>query len=226
MIIEDDKKLNLLIKNHLERYGYKISTINDFTKIKDEFAVEKPDLLLLDINLPYFDGFYWCREIRNISNVPIIFVSARDSDMDLVMAIENGGDEYINKPFSYDVLLAKIKGVIRRTYGIYSEKSQDIFTTHDIIIYLNQNSAEYKNKKIEFSKNEFIIFYTLTKSINKIVKRDTLLEALWNDIDFIDDNTLSVNITRLRKRLLELNLKDCIETRRGQGYILIDNWSI
>lgn len=225
MIVEDEEKLNLLIKNHLERYGYKTCSVDDFSDIKAEFIKKAPQLVLIDINLPFFDGFYWCREIRSISNVPIIFVSARDSDMDLVMAIENGGDEYINKPFSYDVLLAKIKGVLRRTYGMYSEKGMDIYNSHGITVYINQNIIEFKDKKIELSKNEFLIFYSLIKNINKIVSRNMLLETLWNDIDFIDDNTLSVNVTRLRKRLCEIGMENCIETRRGQGYILIDNWN-
>jgi DNA-binding response OmpR family regulator len=209
MIIEDDKKLNILIKNHLERYGYKTYLVEDFS----------------NINLPFFDGFYWCRDIRTVSNIPIIFLSARDSDMDQVMAIDNGGDDYITKPFSYDVLLAKIKGAIRRVYGRYSENNNDIFEVDSLTIHINKNVVEFKGKKIELSKNEFLLLQVLLKNLNKIVSRDTLLEILWNDIDFVDDNTLSVNMTRLRKRLEELGLRDVIETKRGQGYKLINNWN-
>ncbi|GFZ31078.1 DNA-binding response regulator [Clostridium zeae] len=225
MIIEDDKKLSELIKNHLERYGYKTYLVEDFSKIKTEFVTNNPNLVLMDINLPLFDGFYWCRDIRTVSNVPIIFISARDSDMDQVMAIENGGDDYITKPFSYDVLLAKIKGVIRRVYGSYAEStSSDVFEVNGLFLYIDQNIVEYKEKKVELSKKEFQLLYSLVKNSNKIVSRETLLEVLWNDIDFVDDNTLSVNMTRVRKRLEELGIKDVIETKRGQGYRIIANW--
>jgi DNA-binding response OmpR family regulator len=225
MIIEDDKKLGTLIKNHLDRYGYKTYLVEDFSKIKTEFISDNPNLVLMDINLPLFDGFYWCRDIRTVSNVPIIFISARDSDMDQVMAIENGGDDYITKPFSYDVLLAKIKGVIRRTYGSYAEgSSSDVFEVNGLFFYIDQNIIEYREKKVELSKKEFQLLYSLVKNKDKIVSRETLLEVLWNDIDFVDDNTLSVNMTRVRKRLEELGIKDVIETKRGQGYKIIENW--
>lgn len=225
MIIEDDKKITSLIKNHLEKYGYKTYTVGDFSNIKGEFVKNNPSLILMDINLPVFDGFYWCRDIRTISKVPIIFISARDSDMDQVMAIENGGDDYITKPFSYDVLLAKIKGVIRRVYGSYAESSNnDVFELNGLFLYVNQSIAEYNNKKVELSKKEFQVLYLLLKNANKIVSRETLLDGLWNDVDFVDDNTLSVNMTRVRKRLEDLGIKDVIETKRGQGYKLMINW--
>lgn len=227
MIIEDDKKLNNLTKSNLQRYGYKTYSVNDFSNIKGEFVKNNPSLVLMDINLPFYDGFYWCRDIRTISNVPIIFISARNSDMDQVMAIENGGDDYITKPFSYDVLLAKIKGVIRRVYGDYSETSNinEVYEVNGLFMYINQNVIQYRKEKIELSKKEFVLLHTLIKNSNKIVSRETLLEVLWNDIDFVDDNTLSVNITRLRKRLEEIGIKNAIETKRGQGYMLITNWN-
>lgn len=225
MIIEDDEKLQSLIKNHIERYGYEAFIVKDFSNIKEEFIRCKPQLLLMDINLPYYDGFYWCRDIRTISNVPIIFLSARNSDMDQVMAIENGGDDYITKPFSYDVLLAKIKGVIRRTYGEYSEGSESsVFEVNGLFVYINQNIIEYCGKRVELSKKEFQLVYSLLKNINQIVAREDLLEILWNDTEFVDDNTLSVNITRLRKRLEEVGINNAIETVRGQGYKMINNW--
>lgn len=225
MIVEDDKKLGTLMQNHMERYGYNTSLVEDFSNIKGEFIKNKPDVVLMDINLPYYDGFYWCRQIRELSNVPIIFVSARETDMDQVMAIENGGDDYINKPFSYDLLLAKIKGVIRRVYGSYSESlNNEVYEISGLFMHINENIVEYKNEKIELSKREFHLLYSLAKNINKIVSRETLLEALWNDTEFVDDNTLSVNITRVRKRLEDIGISDCIETKRGQGYRLVDNW--
>ncbi|WPC39597.1 response regulator transcription factor [Clostridium sp. JS66] len=225
MIIEDDKKLDNLVRNHLEKYGYKTCSVDDFSNIKNEFIKNNPHLVLMDINLPLYDGFYWCRDIRTISNVPIIFLSARNSDMDQVMAIENGGDDYITKPFSYDVLIAKIKGVIRRVYGSYSESSlSEIFESNGLFLYLNQNVVEYKSKKVELSKKEFQLLYSLLKNENKIVSRESLLEVLWNDIDFVDDNTLSVNMTRVRKRLEEIGITNVIETKRGQGYKIVPNW--
>ncbi|WP_286010128.1 response regulator transcription factor [Clostridium sp. Marseille-Q2269] len=224
MIIEDDKKIANLIKNHLEKYGYNTFLIKDFSNIKDEFLESMPDLVLMDINLPFFDGFYWCSNIRVHSKVPIIFVSARDSDMDQVMAIDNGGDDFITKPFSYDVLLAKIKSVLRRVYGSYSKGDIDFVRIDELILYTNKNSLEFKGKKVELSKNEFSLLLCLTKNINKIVSRDALLEILWSDTNFIDDNTLSVNVTRLRKRLEEVGIINAIETKRGQGYMFMKNW--
>lgn len=225
MIIEDDKKISELIKNHLERYDYKAFLVRDFSNIKNEFFEYKPDLVLMDINLPFFDGFYWCNDIRSSSKVPIIFLSARDSDMDQVMAIENGGDEFITKPFSYDVLIAKIKGVLRRVYGSYAENDNDRVKINDLILNTSNNVLEYKGRRTELSKNEFALLLYLAKNINKIVSRDTLLEVLWSDTEFIDDNTLSVNVTRVRKRLEEVGITDAIETKRGQGYIFINNWA-
>lgn len=224
MIVEDDKKITELIKKALERYGYKVYAVKDFSNIRSEFIKNNADLVLMDINLPFYDGFYWCRDIRTVSKVPIIFISARDSDMDQVMAIENGGDDYITKPFSYDLLLAKIKGVIRRVYGSYAESSE-VYEVRGLFLHINQSIVEFNKKKIELSKKEFQLLHTLLKNVNKIVSRETLLEVLWNDTYFVDDNTLSVNITRLRKRLEDLGIKDVIETKRGQGYILVSNWS-
>ncbi|GAA0116989.1 response regulator transcription factor [Clostridium senegalense] len=227
MLVEDDVKLGTLMKNHIEKYGYEVCVVNDFLNIKGEFIKNDPQIVLMDINLPFYDGFYWCRDIRTLSNVPIIFISSRESDMDQVMAIENGGDDYITKPFSYDLLMAKIKSVIRRVYGRYSESTNnEMFEVNGLFIYINQNVVEFNKKNIELSKKEFQLLYCLLKNVNKIVSRETLLEVLWNDVDFVDDNTLSVNITRLRKRLEELDIIDVIETKRGQGYRIIDNWKI
>ncbi|WP_072986065.1 response regulator transcription factor [Clostridium cavendishii] len=224
MIIEDDKKMTELIKKHLEKYGYKTFLVKDFSNIANEFLEYKPDLVLMDINLPFFDGFYWCNDIRSYSKVPIIFISARDSDMDQVMAIDSGGDDYITKPFSYDVLLAKIKGVLRRVYGRYANSEEDFIKIDDLVLYTNKNIVQFREKKTELSKNEFSLLLHLVKNINKIVTRDTLLEILWSDTEFIDDNTLSVNVTRVRKRLAEIGIKDAIETKRGQGYRFLNNW--
>lgn len=224
-IIEDDEKIVSLTKDKLERYGYIVSAAKDFSNIKREFLEVDPHLVLLDINLPNYDGFFWCREIRTVSNVPIIFISARFSDMDQVMAIENGGDDYIIKPFSFDLLLAKVKGVIRRTYGEYKQNdSKDIYEVEGLYLYKTQNAIEWHNNKIELSKREFALLYILLSNLGDIVSRETLLEELWDDMDFVDDNTLSVNIARLRRRLEDLGIKDAIETKRGQGYSMVKTW--
>jgi DNA-binding response OmpR family regulator len=226
LVVEDDVKLQELIKDKLERYNCHVSIVKDYTDIKGEFLRVEPHLVLLDINLPYYDGFYWCREIRSISKVPIIFISARLSDMDQVMAIEHGGDDYIIKPFSFDLLLAKIKGVMRRTYGEYAERmTKEILDIEGLYLYVNQNIVEWNNKKIELSKKEFALLYILATNLNEIVPRDKLLEELWDDMDFVDDNTLSVNIARLRKKLEELGIYDSIRTKRGQGYLMVNTWS-
>lgn len=225
LVVEDDKKIVNLIKDKLERYGYKVAIVEDYSNIKGEFIKEKPQLVLLDINLPNYDGFFWCREIRSISKVPIIFISARFSDMDQIMAIENGGDDYIVKPFSFELLLAKIKSVLRRTYGEYAENEfKDIYEVDGVYLYKTQNIVEWKDKKIELSKNEFALLYILISNLNIIVSREILLEELWDDTDFVDDNTLSVNIARLRKRLEDIGIYNTIQTKRGQGYSMVRTW--
>ena len=224
-IIEDDEKILSLMKDKLERYDYTVFTVEDYSDIKAEFIEIKPHLVLLDINLPNYDGFFWCREIRTISKVPIIFISARFSDMDQVMAIENGGDDYIVKPFSFDLLLAKIKGVLRRTYGEYAENnSKDIYELDGLYLYKTQNIIEWQDKRIEISNKEFALLYILISNLGDIVSREVLLEELWDDMDFVDDNTLSVNIARLRKRLEDIGIYDTIQTKRGQGYSMVKTW--
>ncbi len=224
-IIEDDEKILSLMKDKLERYDYIVRTVEDYSNIKAEFIEFNPHLVLLDINLPNYDGFFWCREIRTISNAPIIFISARFSDMDQVMAIENGGDDYIIKPFSFDLLLAKTKGIIRRTYGEYAENSsKDIYEVDGVYLYKTQNIVEWQNEKIELSKKEFALLYILISNLDQIVSREVLLEELWDDMDFVDDNTLSVNIARLRKKLEDIGIYNSIETKRGQGYSMVKTW--
>jgi len=227
MIVEDDKKIASLIQSHVERYGYKAYIVEDYSNIKGEFIKHNPHIILMDINLPFYDGFYWCRDIRTISKAPIIFISARSSDMDQVMAIENGGDDYITKPFSYDVLIAKIKSALRRVYGEYSENNNsEVYEVKGLYLNINQSTLEFNGIKIELSKKEFLLIHSLLKKPNTIISRDELLEILWDDVDFVDDNTLSVNITRVRKRLEELGIKNAIETKRGQGYSITINWDI
>jgi DNA-binding response OmpR family regulator len=226
MIVEDDNKIAAILENHLKKYGYETICPADFRDIKSAFIRHQPDLVLLDINLPYYDGFYWCRSIRTFSNVPIIFISARVGEMNQVMAIENGGDDYITKPFHLDVVMAKIKGVLRRAYGEYA-LSQSNREVHELAgLYLDQDKfeLEWQGKRVGLSQKEFRLISCLLKNNERVVSREALLEALWDDTDFVDDNTLSVNVTRVRRKLDELGIHQAIETIRGEGYRLHASW--
>jgi two-component system, OmpR family, response regulator len=197
----------------------------DFNQILKEFIDVNPTLVLLDINLPRYDGFYWCRQIRTISNVPIIYLSARSGDMDQVMAIENGGDDYITKPFSAELVLAKIKGLLRRTYGEYSLGQKTLLLDVDgLLLHYDQHSIEFQEKKCDLTGKEFTLLEMLMKSAGSFVTREAILEALWDDVAFVDDNTLSVNMTRVRKKLQELGIENAVETLRGKGYRLNSVW--
>lgn len=226
-IVEDDQQIRRIMADHLERYGYRVTLAENFETIKQEFVAIQPDLVLLDINLPLYDGFYWCRQIRTVSNAPVLFISARTDDMNQVMAIENGGDDYITKPFHLEVLLAKVKSALRRSYGEYAHArdiQQTVRELDNLYLYPDRNELVYNDAKLELTKKEFLLFQRLAESPNAIVSRDELLETLWDEVDFVDDNTLSVNVTRLRKRLQELGITDAIQTIRGQGYRLDVNW--
>ncbi|GAA4874639.1 response regulator transcription factor [Paenibacillus vulneris] len=227
LIVEDDDKIASILQSYMERYGYSPQRATDFRDIKQQFMTHKPDLVLLDINLPHYDGFYWCRQIRSVSNVPIIFLSARVGEMDQVMAIENGGDDYITKPFHLDVVIAKVKSVLRRTYGEYAGANpmpRDTMNVAGLILDTSKNTMEWNGVKMDLSRNEFLLMNCLARHADRIVTRETLLEALWDDIDFVDDNTLTVNVTRVRKKLEELGIVKAIETVRGQGYRLNTSW--
>ncbi|MDY0395813.1 response regulator transcription factor [Virgibacillus halophilus] len=225
-LIEDDPKIAALLKDYLEKYAYGVTTVESFDNVLEEFTALSPHLVLLDINLPKFDGFYWCRKIRTLSNCPIIFISARDSGMDQVMAIENGGDDYITKPFQFDVVQAKIKSQMRRTYGEYAKNDQtDMIDINGLVLHLTAMEAEFGQQRITLTKNEFTLLKTFAQKLNQVLSRSYLLEELWDDENFVDDNTLSVNMTRLRKKLEEIGIYDSIQTLRGAGYKMIDSWS-
>lgn len=228
LMIEDDRKISAILSDYLMKYDYDVHTIQQFDQIKHTFIQCKPDLVLMDINLPYFDGFYWCRQIRTISNIPVIFISARTDEMNQVMAIEHGGDDYITKPFHLDVVVAKIKGVLRRTYGEYSLSSahQPTLDLSGLFLYQDKHELEWQQQKLSLTNKEYRLLHKLAENHDRIVSRDDLLEALWDDIDFVDDNTLTVNVTRTRKRLAELGIHEAIQTVRGQGYRLHVNWKV
>ncbi|ASN06867.1 response regulator transcription factor [Virgibacillus necropolis] len=225
-LVEDDPKIANLLKGYLEKYEYIVTIVEVFDKIMEEFKENDPHLVLLDINLPRYDGFYWCRKIRSISNCPIVFLSARDSGMDQVMAMENGGDDYITKPFDFDVIQAKIKSIIRRIYGEYAVTRQvDFIEINQFTLHLTSMEMAFQDSVVALTKNEFILLKEFVEHENQVLSRTHLLEILWDDEHFVDDNTLSVNITRIRKKLEDIGIKSCIQTVRGAGYKFVNTWS-
>ncbi|MBU7317663.1 response regulator transcription factor [Paenibacillus oleatilyticus] len=226
LIVEDDDKIAGILQEYLDKYGYEAVRTTDYKHIKDAFLLHKPELVLLDINLPSYDGFYWCRQIRTVSSVPILFMSARVGEMDQIMAIENGGDDYITKPFHSEVVMAKIKSALRRAYGEYAQvqSGRELTELNGLFVDRTRSTAEWQGRKVDLSRNELLLLDLLLKQAGEVVSRERLLEALWDDIDFVDDNTLTVNVTRVRKKLEELGIMRAIETVRGQGYRLQSSW--
>jgi Response regulators consisting of a CheY-like receiver domain and a winged-helix DNA-binding domain len=219
MIVEDEEKIRDIIKNSLQKWGFEAYSIHDFNDTFEEFIKENPHMVIMDINLPVCDGFYWCNKIRSISKVPILFLSSRNTNMDIVMAVNMGADDYLTKPFSMEVLMAKINALLRRAYS-YVETSLDTIEYQGVVISMKDNLLFFGEKKLELTKNEFKILYVLMKKQETIVSRDKLMQELWEDEAFIDDNTLTVNINRLRKKLKEIGLEDFIKTVKNQGYIV------
>ena len=211
LIVEDDEKLSKELKIFLEKNGYTAVILQKFDNAVEDILEENSDLILLDINLPYTDGEYICKEIRRTSNVPIIMVTSRDNEIDELLSLNYGADQYVTKPFNIQILLAKIAGLLRRNQN--AEKSQEKIKCNEFILNVSKSVIEKENKKIELTKNEL-------KILHYLVTREEIMNYLWESENFIDDNTLTVNMTRLRGKLEELGIKDSIETKRGQGYIL------
>ena len=221
MIIEDDAKIAGLLQTYIEKYGYDVHKISDFEDVLDEFHAYKPDLVLLDINLPSFDGFFWCRQIRKDSICPVLFISARDGEMDQVMALENGGDDYITKPFHYEVVMAKIRSHLRRAYGEYAAKAEErILNAAGVVLYPERMELLYKEKMAVLTAKEAAIIEMLLERYPRVVSREALLEKLWDDQAYVDENTLNVNMARVRKKFQEIGALNAIETVRGAGYRL------
>lgn len=193
--------------------------MTDFNHVFQQFLAEKPQLILLDINLPVYDGFYWVQKIREVSKVPIIFISSRNTNMDKVMAMNMGGDDYVTKPFSLEVLIAKINALLRRAYN-YAAGNNDNLSHNGLILNLQNGSAQVDQQTIDLSKNEYKLLQYLLRQHGQIVSREKLLRALWDDERFVDDNTLTVNINRLRKKIEQAGLTNYIETKIGQGYMI------
>lgn len=223
LLVEDDAVIRQQVKKMLEQWGFEVVAVEDFMQVLTIFVKEEPHLVLMDIGLPLFNGYHWCQEIRKISKVPIMFLSSRDQAMDIVMAINMGGDDFVTKPFDNNVLLAKVQGLLRRSYEFGT--AQSLLEYHGVILNLKSMDMVYEGEVITLTKNEFQILRVLFEHSGSIVARDDLMKELWNSDFFIDDNTLSVNVARLRKKLEEAGLKNFIETKKGIGYGLTNGLS-
>lgn len=218
LIIEDDSALSEIMKKHIESWNYDVKCIRNFQNIIPEFTEFDPHLVLLDIMLPFFNGYHWCTELRKISNIPIVFVSSASDNMNIVMAMNMGGDDFISKPMDINVMTAKIQALLRRTYDMGS--SIPVLEHKGAVLNLNDATLSYNGKKIELTKNDFRILQTLMENKGRIVSRDTLMTKLWQIDCYVEENTLTVNVTRLRKKLEAAGLNDFIKTKVGSGYII------
>jgi DNA-binding response OmpR family regulator len=218
MLVEDNPSARRAVAALLTRYGYEVVAPTQFDDLLAEFERAKPHLVLLDINLPVFDGFYLCRELRRRSEVPIIFLTSRDSDMDQVMGMTLGGDDYITKPYSAEVLLARVSAVLRRVYG--RGPMIDTLEHRGLRLDLSTGVASHGEQQVELTRNELKLLHALMEKQGTVVSREQLMERLWSSDLFVDENTLTVNIARLRAKLAEMGLEGYIETRRGLGYIV------
>ena len=216
LLVEDDEVIRQQVKKMLEQWGYEVVLVEDFMEVLSIFVKVEPHLVLMDIGLPLFNGYHWCQEIRKVSKVPIMFLSSRDQAMDIVMAINMGGDDFVTKPFDQNVLLAKIQGLLRRSYEF--GKDQSLLEYMGVILNLKAMDLVYQGEVVSLTKNEFQILQVLFERSGNIVSREDLMKELWNSDFFIDDNTLSVNVARLRKKLEAVGLNDFIETKKGVRY--------
>lgn len=217
-IIEDDIAIANSISGHLEKWGFQTKCAEDFSQIISLFSEYEPDLVLLDIHLPYYNGFHWCSEIRKISDTPIIFLSSMSDNMNIVMAMNMGADEFIEKPFDIHVLTAKIQALLRRTYAFSQQKN--VLSYKELELNLNSTSLMCNGESVSLTKNEYMILQLLMEKHGNVVSREELMEKLWGNDEFIDDNTLTVNVTRVRKKLETAGCVDYIRTKKGLGYIL------
>ncbi|MCI9365388.1 MAG: response regulator transcription factor [Clostridia bacterium] len=219
LIVEDDEKLRNELEIFLNKNGYEAQSLKIFEDTIQDILDINPDLVLLDINLPNVDGEFICKEIRKVSDMPIIIITSRDSEIDELLSLNYGADHYITKPFNIQILLAKISSILRRASAI--NIGQEKIDCREFILNISRNTVERDKKEIELTRNEFKILKYLVQNRGKIVSREEIMECLWESESFIDDNTLTVNITRLRNKLEEIDLKEIIQTKRGQGYILM-----
>ena len=216
LIVEDDEVIAKTLKVHLEKWGYEAVCVQDFNHVMECFVKEQPSIVLMDIGLPFFNGYHWCTQIRNISQVPVIFLSSMSDNMNIVMAMNMGGDDFIPKPFDLEVLTAKIQALLRRSYDFTGTSS--MLEHKGAVLNLLNATLTWNGGQIELTKNELKILQTLMEHKEKIVSREELMEKLWESDAYVDENTLSVNVNRLRKKLSSVGLDDFILTKKGIGY--------
>lgn len=220
LIVEDDQGIAEAIKVQAEMWDLQVHCIQNFRDVMAEFAQFDPHIVLLDIGLPFFNGYHWCNEIRKVSKVPVIFISSASDNMNIVMAINMGGDDFIAKPFDQSVLMAKVQAMLRRTYDFAS--AVPVLEHRGALLNTGDNTLSYQGEKILLSKNEYRILLILMQNKGKVVSREKLMEQLWESDSFVDENTLSVNVNRLRKKLDAAGLKEFITTKFGVGYVVLD----
>ena len=220
LLIEDDQSIFELVQQRLQQWGFTVEGVKDFQAVMDDYRTFVPNLVMIDIQLPAYDGFHWCREIRAESNVPILFLSSRDHPMDMVMAMQMGADDFVQKPFHMDVLIAKIQAILRRTYD-YKEQVNSTIEWQGAIINYDRALVSNNGMQVELTKNELFILKALLTSAGQIVSRDEMMRKLWDDDRFVNDNTLTVNVNRLRQRLEDIGLVDVIITKKGLGYMAV-----
>lgn len=218
LVVEDDKVISEQIGKFLGKWGYEVEMVKDFADVMGQFVSCEPQLVLMDIGLPFYNGYYWCGEIRKVSQVPIIFISSASDNMNVVMAVNMGGDDFVVKPFDLEILQAKIQALLRRAYAFTAPGT--VLEYRGVLLNMTDVSISCFQKRIELTKNEFRILQTLFEASGGVVSRDMLMKRLWDDECFVDDNTLTVNINRLRKRLGEVGLAELIQTKKGVGYLL------
>ena len=218
LIVEDDDALARGMEKQILMWGLEPKRVENFSDIMDEFHRFSPHLVLLDIMLPYYGGFRWCSEIRKCSKVPIILISSASDNMNIVMAMNMGGDDFIAKPFDLNVLMAKLQATLRRAYDF--DKGFDVIEHRGAVLDLSDASLTYDGQKIDLTKNDYRILQTLMERKGHVVSRDTLMQKLWETDSFVDENTLTVNMARLRKKLADAGLTDFITTKKGMGYLI------
>ncbi len=216
LIVEDDEIIAAAMAKHLTGWGYEVRAVSDFHCVMHDFVQFGPQLVLLDLTLPFYNGYHWCAQIRQVSKVPVVFISSASDNMNVVMAMNMGGDDFIAKPFDLNVLTAKVQALLRRSYDFAGQSH--LLEFHGAILNMDSATLTYRNQRMELTKNEYRILQVLLENKGRAVSRDRLMEHLWDSDSFVDDNTLTVNINRLRKKLKEAGLEDMITTRKGLGY--------
>ncbi|MCU4991508.1 response regulator transcription factor [Bacillus cereus] len=226
LIIEDDSNIASLLQSHIQKYGYEVVVVDDFDNVMESFYEVRPHIVLLDVNLPKFDGFHWCRQIRHESTCPVIFISARAGEMEQIMAFESGADDYMTKPFHYDVVMAKLKGQLRRNYGEYaSNVTERVVEVYGLKVYTERPELHFEQEQVHLTKKEAILAEILLSKYPRTTRREELLSAIWDEKSFIEENTLNVNITRLRKKFSAIGIQNAIEAINGLGYRLKVSWN-